>query len=59
VSGVNAMVLIAHQLEAGASCLTDCRSASDACLRRMCWSAQVARAMCPALEQAKLGPFAR
>ena len=58
-TGVTAMALVQRQLDEGARCLTDCRSTTDACLLRMCWSASVARAMCPALEEARLGPFAR
>ncbi|HXJ33080.1 MAG TPA: hypothetical protein VMS22_03500 [Candidatus Eisenbacteria bacterium] len=52
------MGVLALQLEAGAACLPTCATAADDCLLLMCWSADVARQMCPLMAAAKIGPFA-
>ncbi len=52
------MGVLALQLEAGAACLPACDTAADDCLLLMCWSAGVARQMCPLMAAAKIGPFA-
>jgi hypothetical protein len=57
--GAENMRRLAYQLEAGAVCLAYCGTASDQCLLNLCWSADVARAMCPVMAGARIGPFAR
>ncbi len=49
---------LALQLEAGARCLPTCTTAPDGCLLALCWSADVARRMCPLMADARIGPFA-
>jgi hypothetical protein len=56
--GVDTMAHLAAQLDIGARCLPTCATASDLCLLYMCWSADVARQMCPIMAQARIGPFA-
>jgi len=56
--GAENMGRLALQLEAGARCLPTCTTAPDACLLALCWSADVARRMCPLMADARIGPFA-
>ena len=44
-------------LATGARCIRPCSQASDACLRSLCWDPELARRLCPQLEQRQLGPF--
>jgi hypothetical protein len=57
--GAANMRRLSQQLEIGATCLPTCTTASDLCLLHLCWSAEVARAMCPLMAGARIGPFAR
>jgi hypothetical protein len=56
--GAANMGRLALQLEAGARCLPTCTTAPDGCLLALCWSADVARRMCPLMADARIGPFA-
>jgi hypothetical protein len=45
-------------LRRGAGCLRHCEWASDDCLLRICWNADLVRRGCPRLRRLRLGPFA-
>lgn len=55
--GVDEMRTLARHLDENAPCLASCATATDLCLERLCWSAKVARDLCPVMEGARIGPF--
>jgi hypothetical protein len=57
--GADVMARLTIQLDVGATCLPQCATAPDMCLLYLCWSADVARQMCPIMSAARIGPFAR
>lgn len=58
IQGTHEMAELAGRLDRGRRCLTDCATASDWCFLLTCWDAKVARAQCPLLAEARIGPFA-
>jgi hypothetical protein len=58
IQGTYEMAELAGRLDRGRRCLTDCATASDWCFLLTCWDAKVARAQCPLLAEARIGPFA-
>jgi hypothetical protein len=55
--GFDQMASLARRLDAATPCLDSCAAATDRCLARICWDANVARRFCPLLERGRIGPF--
>jgi hypothetical protein len=56
--GADIYLAHANQYAIGGKCVLDLESASDDCLRLVCWDPKLARTMATELRRRHLGPFA-